>query len=153
MSEPVPDREALETAQALTEALTGTREQVAALTAAVKRSRRHIFALAVSLLLDVALTVVVAIFAVQAHSASTSASHADATVAELHATQVAGCQAGNAERAEQTALWTHLAAISKPPPHLTRRQLAANKREIAALLAYVKHTFAPRDCQKAYRLP
>jgi hypothetical protein len=149
VTEPAPDREALETAQALTEALTGTREQVAALTAAVRRSRRHIVALAVSLLLDVALTVVVAIFAVQAHSASDRATRADVSVTQLHASQVAGCQAGNQQRAEQIGLWEHIYSLAKSGKKLT----AAQRRADNALIAYIRKTFAAKNCAVLYRLP
>jgi hypothetical protein len=56
------------------------------------------------------------------------------------------CQAGNESRAQQVTLWTHLVAMSAPPPH----QTAAQKRQRAALtrdfLGYVREIFKARDC-------
>ena len=57
------------------------------------------------------------------------------------------CQSGNAARAQQAALWTHIIGISVPPPHQTAAQKTQRVKTIAAFLAYVRQVFAPRDCQ------
>jgi hypothetical protein len=61
------------------------------------------------------------------------------------------CQAGNASRAQQITLWDHFAAISKPPPHQTAAQAAARQKSVAAILAYIRRVFAPRDCAQPGR--
>ena len=56
------------------------------------------------------------------------------------------CQAGNESRAQQVTLWTHLIAISQPPPHQTAAQRAKRQALIREFLGYVRKVFAPRDC-------
>jgi hypothetical protein len=56
------------------------------------------------------------------------------------------CQAGNESRAQQVTLWTHLIAISQPPPHETAAQKRQRQATIRQFLAYVRTVFAPRDC-------
>ena len=56
------------------------------------------------------------------------------------------CQAGNESRAQQVTLWTHLIAVSAPPPHQTATQKAARAKLTRQFIAYVKTVFRPRDC-------
>jgi hypothetical protein len=56
------------------------------------------------------------------------------------------CQAGNESRAQQVTLWTHLIAVSQPPPHETAREKAQRAATIRVFLAYVRKVFAPRNC-------
>ena len=56
------------------------------------------------------------------------------------------CRAGNESRAQQITLWTHLAAISVPPPHETAAQTQRRLELVRRLLGYVRKVFAPRDC-------
>jgi len=56
------------------------------------------------------------------------------------------CQAGNDSRAQQVTLWTHLAAISAPPPHETAAQRARREKLTAQLIGYVRQVFRARDC-------
>jgi hypothetical protein len=56
------------------------------------------------------------------------------------------CLTGNDFRAQQVTLWTHLVAISAPPPHQTPAQQRQRAAMIRAFLAYVRTVFAPRDC-------
>lgn len=108
------------------------------------RTNRHlIVATAVSLLLDLGLTLVL----IFTYSAARSAGQV--ATAE-HANLIAACEAGNQTRAEQVLLWTHLAQISTPPPHATKAQKAKDAQEIAALLRYIRRVFAPRPCQQVY---
>jgi hypothetical protein len=56
------------------------------------------------------------------------------------------CQASNESRAQQVTLWTHLIAISQPPPHETAAQKRQRQATTREFLAYVRTVFAPRDC-------
>jgi uncharacterized membrane protein len=58
------------------------------------------------------------------------------------------CQAGNAGRARQVILWTHLIAISRPPPHETPAAKTRRVVTVRVFLAYVHHVFAPQNCSK-----
>src|SRR5204863_8152593 len=61
------------------------------------------------------------------------------------------CQAGNESRAQQVTLWTHLVAISRPPPHETAAQKRQRQALIREFLAYVRKVFARRDCAESFR--
>jgi hypothetical protein len=56
------------------------------------------------------------------------------------------CQAGNESRAQQVTLWTHLIAISRPPPHETAAQKRQRETLIREFLGYVRTVFAKRNC-------
>lgn len=147
---------ALETAQALQHALEDMRgdlkDATSRLATAEQREQRRwrvVLGLAVSFAFDIVLTVVVTIATVQAHAAS---DRANATVSELRAVQLASCQSGNQTRAEQITLWSHLAAVSQPAPGATEEQVKKDKQQITALLAFIKHVFAPKPCQKLYSI-
>ena len=58
------------------------------------------------------------------------------------------CVTGNEFRAEQVKLWNYVARLSAPPPHETAAQMRQRETAIRALVAYVQHVFAPRDCSK-----
>jgi hypothetical protein len=61
------------------------------------------------------------------------------------------CQAGNESRAQQVTLWTHLVAISAPPPHETPAQKAARAKTVREFLAYVRQVFKARDCAASFK--
>jgi hypothetical protein len=61
------------------------------------------------------------------------------------------CQAGNESRAQQVTLWTHLIAISRPPPHETAAQKRQRQALIREFLAYVRKVFAPRNCTTSFK--
>jgi hypothetical protein len=152
------------TAQALTDALNAMTERLdavrldseerdealakanEALAASGRRTRRMVIATIGSLVLDIVLTVVLAIVAVQAHSASSTAS-------ETRAASVVSCQASNSTRAQEVGLWTHLVQVSEAGPHpgQTPAQLKKSEQELAAFLAYVGRVFTPRNCQQIYK--
>jgi hypothetical protein len=140
VSEPTPDSEALATAKGLTGALEAIGEKIEGLTGAVATSRHMIIALAVSLCIDVALTIVVAVFAVQAHDASDSAVAARLTAAVAARDNRALCLSGNVARAEQIEPWEDLLALSKPP------KTAAQKRLVDEFVAKLHKIYEPRDC-------
>jgi hypothetical protein len=56
------------------------------------------------------------------------------------------CEAGNEARAQQITLWTHLIGMTAPPPHQTAAQHRQRAALIASFLAFVRKSFAPRDC-------
>ena len=60
------------------------------------------------------------------------------------------CQSGNDSRAQQITLWTHLAAISTPPPHETPAQEQRRLALVRQLLGYVRKIFQARDCTARY---
>lgn len=145
MSESALGPDPLKTARDLQTALEGMTAQLGQVQASVRRSKRVIAGLIVSLILDLALTVVVSVTAAQAHSASVQAS---ATVSQLHATQISACQSGNQTRAQEIQLWTHLVSVST-----NAKTTAAQRRTDEQLLAFVRATFAPRHCAAIYQLP
>jgi len=51
----------------------------------------------------------------------------------------------------QVTLWTHLVAISTPPPRETAAQRQRRLAAVAAFLAYVRQVFAPRDCTASFK--
>ena len=140
MTESAPDREALEAAKGLKGALDAIGEKIDGLTGAVRRSKHMIIALAVSLCIDVTLTVIVAVFAVQAHDANASAIAAKDAAAVAAKENRALCLSGNAARAEQIKPWEILIGLSKMP------QSAAQRREIAVFVADLHKIYAPRNC-------
>lgn len=96
-----------------------------------RRTRKIIWGLVISIVLDVALTVVIGFL-------TASALHANST---LHESQLNACALTNQSRAENLGLWDylfHLAGGAKTP---------ADK----LLLARVDKTFAPEDCAAIYK--
>jgi len=61
------------------------------------------------------------------------------------------CQAGNESRAQQVTLWTHLIAISQPPPHETAAQRARRETLIREFLSYVRKVFKARNCAVSFK--
>lgn len=84
-------------------------------------------------------------FALAAGSYRLSVSAVDRAVAD-RASVVQLCQLGNASRAQQVILWTHLIKVSLPPPHETAAERARRQKTIREFLAFVHHDFAPRNC-------
>jgi len=66
------------------------------------------------------------------------------------ATVVQLCQAGNDSRAQQVTLWTHLIAISQPPPHETAAQKRQRQATITGFLQFVRKVFKARDCTGSF---
>jgi hypothetical protein len=157
------DLEAIEAARGLTEAVQGTagelaamRRELAAMNTYGKHNRRFIAGLAISFALDIVLTIVVAVFAIQAHDASSQAHVAAALAAQNHASALTFCRAANVSAAAQVRLTTYFVAITQPPPGAPGAQAVTTRARDAALLVYVRRSFAPRDCAQIYgqrRLP
>lgn len=60
------------------------------------------------------------------------------------------CQSGNESRAQQITLWSHLVAISTPPPHQTPAEQARRRAATISFLRYVRQVFAPRNCTTTF---
>ncbi len=161
MTDASQDQEAIEAARGLTETLRGTQEELAAMRRELAgmntyghRNRRLIAGLAASFALDLVLTIVVAVFAIQAHDASSQARVAAALAAQNHASALTFCRAANVSAAAQVRLTTYFVAITQPPPGVPGAQAKATRARDAALLVYVRRSFAPKDCAQIYgRLP
>lgn len=126
------------------------------------RGNRHrIWLSYVLIFIDVALTVVVIVFASQASDASTRANSATSTAAAAdaraaalaaaeqaqHAAQVSGCVSGNQYRVGVVASLDRLVIIlegSNPTPAVKKAALSYEQ--------YVLSKNEPRDCQTAYPL-
>lgn len=106
----------------------------------VHKDRRLIAGLAVSLILDLALTVVVAVFAVQAHDANTSAQAAKAVAVVAQQNNRNLCLSGNESRGQQHGLWLYLFQLAGPPKTAQGRKLTAKFEE------HLNTVFSPRDC-------
>src|SRR5258707_4035398 len=107
----------------------------------IRRTRLMSWGLALSVVLDIGLTVITG--AVLIHEAHTSQA--------IHRSQVEACRIGNGFRAGQLRLWDHVIAVSTAPPGETRPQRAVRLAELAAFRAYIGRQFHPVDCQKLYR--
>jgi hypothetical protein len=114
--------------------------KVEGLAAYGKKNRHLIWGLVVSLVVDLALTVVVAVFAVQAHDANTSAQAARAVAAVAQANNRNLCLSGNASRAQQHGLWLYLFQLAGPP------KTAQGAKLTGQFKAHLDVVFAPRDC-------
>ena len=167
MTEPTPDQAALATAQALTAALDGVQGELRAVNdrqddaelrqaEADRRQRRDrilILLTILSLVIDLTVTGLFINNNVRLDHATSELQHTRATVAQVHQTLVAGCQAGNANKAGQVKIWDKLASLSPPaattPPSVAARQEA----KVQQFLAFIGRVDAPRNCAAAYKLP
>lgn len=99
-----------------------------------RRTRKLIWGLALSIVIDIALTVIIAFLTASALNANST----------LHKAQLTACGIGNQSRLQQIRLWDEVLAVSKP----------ANAHEAQVdrqFRAFVSTTFAPVDCAKLYR--
>lgn len=153
MIERTPDQSAIDAAENLTGMLSGVRAELKRLNRYGIRNRRLIWLSIVSIALDLTLTILLVFAYGTARNSQVEAKDARNVAAVQHQSLLYACKLGNQSRAQQVQLWEHLAAISKPPPHLTERQLAKNRRQIGQLLAYIRADFRPRPCKAIYKLP
>lgn len=98
-----------------------------------RRTRKLIWGLAVSLALDITLSVIIAILSVSALSASSA----------VHRSQLAACAIANQTRVQQIQLWQFVITLSQQQPD-------ANKAELRTFEAYLHKTFGSVDCRKLY---
>lgn len=101
------------------------------------RTRRLVWALAASLALDIALTVM---FSVALHRVSDLTAAAEQQAAESSDYLIASCVMGNKSRADNRHLWAEILALAAPPP------TSPQARNLIKIKALVAKTFADRDC-------
>lgn len=152
--QPSDPADAIGTAQTLATALEGMAGQLKTVNenseerdAELKRygrvNRRRIWLSYAGLAVDVVLTVVVGLFAVQAHNASTSA-------AETRTASIAACQSTNVARAENEQLWDYVLTLFAPRSGESAADRERGDQVLSALKAHVAVTFAPRNCERLY---
>jgi hypothetical protein len=134
--------------ESLQATLESTARELRKLRAAVRWGKKIIIALAVSFAADILITAGLGYNTIQAHAAS---DRANATAAQLHASQVAACGVGNQIRARQILPWQKLVQISPPPPGQTPAQRQAREKLISKFLAYVRSVNPTLNCAKLYR--
>jgi hypothetical protein len=150
-SQAVPGGEAAQ-ALVLATALGETLEQITVrldeYSAFGRNSRKIILALAASFALDIALTLVLAFTALQAHS--TAATNGQ-LVQEIHASQLQACANGNTFRENQTTIWRDfIAIVTKAETGQTPAQLAQSEKLAAQFLSYVATVNHPVSCTALY---
>lgn len=126
MTEQIPDREAIDTAQGLIGVVRG-------LTAEVKHLRRYGRTNRKFVLIDIALTLAVFLAGGLAVRATQSASDANSA-------QLALCQSSNVARHQQIDLWDFLIHLSGPP------RTAKGRKLIGAFEHHLEVVYAPRNC-------
>jgi hypothetical protein len=139
---------ALRLAEALGENLAEIARRLGEYSAFGRRSRRVIIGLAVSFALDVILTVVLAVVALQTHGTASVNSQQGR---ELHASQLTACANGNVFRDNQTTIWRDFVAIiTKAETGQSAAQVAKSQKLAAQFLAYVTTVNHPVDCAALY---
>lgn len=103
------------------------------------RNRRMIWGLVVSLVLDIALSIVVAVVAVKA-------SETNSLAQQNRNAAVATCEAGNSVRAVSVQLWTYVLDLSQKVPSNTAPD---RQKQINDFRNYMLAAYAPRDCTEA----
>jgi hypothetical protein len=98
------------------------------------RNRRYIVGLAVSIGLDVALSIVVIIVALVVSSTNDIAH-------QNREAQKASCLSGNDTRAASVQLWSYVLDTAE-------RNNPANRAQIEDFRTYMKKAYAPRDCNQ-----
>lgn len=128
-----------EAADRLQDSMADLRADVATLQTYGQHNRRYIWGLIVSLVADLALSIVVAVFAVQANEASSLAN-------QNRQAQRTTCEAGNQARSVSVQLWNYvLDATAKEPQNETPERKAL----IAKFRTYMESAYAQRDCAAA----
>ena len=120
-----------------------------------RRTRKLMWALAGSLVLDITLTVVLSIVAFQAHgTASTNAElvqELHMQQSALHAAQLEACAGGNTFRADQDVIWGRFIGILTTPTATSTKAEVAKADKIAAqFLAYISQVNHPVNCAELY---
>ncbi len=154
-SPPQPDRgDAVGTAQWLGSALNGLSERLdavredseardEALTDYGRANRHRIWVTYALLFVDIGLTVVVAVFAGQAHSAALAAN-------QTRQASAASCASGNGLRQTLDQVFDHVFDSFTPPAADTPAQKAAGIAKLKALEAYYHANFAAKNCTAIY---
>lgn len=128
----------LEAARNLQVAMVDLKNEMRNLSTYGKRNRHYIIALAISLVLDVALTGGVIIAFSRATDANNQAD-------QNRQSQVDTCVSSNQSRKVTTDLWNYILDASSKNPE---NQTETKRKQIADFRAYMANAYAPRDCSQ-----
>lgn len=124
----------------LIESIDGLRSEVTDTRLYGSRSRRLIGWVALSVCLDIGLSLALGAIAIQSHHASDKATKASST-------NVVNCLSGNESRRIQTDLWNTV--LQFPTPANETPEAKKNREEqTAKFRSYIDKAFAQRDCSK-----
>lgn len=112
-------------------------ESIASLVAADQRRRRHVRILAISLALDVLLTIGFGYITARTHSLAAQAE-------SNHQSLVRNCETGNEARTKNKQLWTYI--LSLPPSNDGQASTPEQQRRVDDFKKFLDETFALRDC-------
>ena len=127
---------AMAAAADLTESFQAMTAQMKRLTRSESRNRRIITGLAVSICLDVAITIGLTAVTIRQDDVQNA----------LRASDIRQCQLANDARDQDVAIWNRL-LVFPPGSHPT----AGQRAEVADLERLVRVKDTPRDCEKAFR--
>lgn len=119
---------------------------IPSITAYGRRTRIAVIGLVASFVLDIALTIILAIIGVSAHT----------TAANLRNEQIAACTQGNMRDQDIISTWHKLFALSGTTNKQTGQTEAQYKQAqklLSEFYAYVSKTYAPVNCQARYADP
>lgn len=136
------DRDPLAAAASLEESMRELTSEMGSLREYGHQNRRLIWALAVSLAIDLVLSVVLGFVAVQASNASRQATEATSAAAQNRQNALVTCQSGNEARQASRQLWTYVLDLSSQNPN----QTPAEAKQIVQFRAYIATVYADRDC-------
>jgi len=123
----------------LTESLGVVATQLGRVSELFTRTRRQgiriVAGLAVSFVMDVVLTIVVALLSVSSLSQASA----------IHVSQLTACSIGNESRVAQIQLWGYVLQLAGSP------KTPAEEERDRKFLAYVNRTFAPVNCAQLYK--
>jgi len=136
------NRDPIAAAESLEQSMGALADEMRSLSDYGHRSRTLIWGLVVSLALDVVLSVILGIVALQASDASHRATEATSVSAQNALNAKVTCEVGNESRRLQIQLWTYVLDLSSTDPSQTPQQ----KQQVAQFREYIKHVYSPRDC-------
>lgn len=133
-----PQNRAIAAANSLQESVVDLKQEIGGLRSYGRRNRHLIIGLAISLALDVFLTIGVIIAAVTANNAGALA---DAN----RQNQIETCNASNQTRQASRNLWNYLLdTVEKSPQNQTPQR----QQQIAEFRAYMQNAYVDRDCSR-----
>lgn len=139
MNEPVYEPAAvLAAANRLDESMVGLTGEIHYLRKYGRRNRHLIWGLAISLVFDLALSVLLFFVFVVAGNANEAAER-------NRQSQIASCESGNQSRQVSSNLWLYILDTASKNPE---NQTEAKRRQIEDFRAYMLNAYAPRDCSQ-----
>lgn len=137
------DRDPIAAAESLEQAMGSLASDVRALSDYGHRNRALIWGLAISLALDVVLSIGFGFVALQANSASHRATEATSAAAQNRLNALVTCQSSNEARRVSRQMWTYvLDVMTENNPSPSAEQL----RQVRTFRAYLATVYADRDC-------